>query len=132
MVVGNTDGPLFDRQLDRLRSHPPALVEALLGAGAPEDERAGIGGVGEKVVHRPIARPRPADASLPDRPPRQLLAFGDQLQHHLARRAESPPQAEHPLDRVAHLLVGRGDDAVVVCAVKADRQREPKLAALGL
>ena len=60
MVLGQADRPLFERQLDRLDPHPPVGVEVLLLAGAAEHERARIGGVGEEVVHRPIAGAAPS------------------------------------------------------------------------
>jgi hypothetical protein len=133
MVLGNADGPLFDRQLDRAAPHAPVLVELLLLAGAAEHERAGIGRVGQEVVHRAIARADPPDPARADRSARQLLVLGDQLLDDLARRAESPPQLEHAPDRVPDLLVGAGHDQTVLVAVQADRQvllKPPRLALL--
>ena len=83
-------------------------------------------------MHGAIARARPADPALPDRPARQLLALGDQLEHDLARRPQPPPQHEDALDRVPDLLVGAQHDPAVLVAVEPDRQREPQLAARGL
>jgi hypothetical protein len=83
-------------------------------------------------VHRAIAWPRPPDAALPDGPSRQLLALGDQLHHDLARRTKPPPQHEHALDRMAHLLVRAQHDPAVLIAIEPDRQRQAQFAALGL
>ena len=79
MVLGQADRPLLERQLDRLDLHPARGIKALLLAGPAERERPGIRRVGQQVMHRPIARPRPADTALPDGPARQLLAVGDEL-----------------------------------------------------
>ena len=107
MVLGQADGPLLDRHLDRPDRAPrPCSSRRFSLAGAAEHERARIRRVGQEVVHRAIARARPAHAPLPDRPARQLLALGDQLDDDLARRPEPPPQHEDALDRVADLLVG--------------------------
>jgi hypothetical protein len=132
MVVGDADGPLLHRQLDRPAPDAPLVVESLLLAGAAEHERARIGWVGEQVVHRAIARPRPAHAPLSDRPARQALVLGDQLAHHLARRAQTAPQLEHALDRVADLLVGGQHNAAAVVTLEPHRQVLLELAALGL
>jgi hypothetical protein len=94
MVVGDQDGPLLERQLDRSRAHAPVGAERLLLAGAAGGERARVGGVGEEVVHRAIAGLRPADALLADGPPRQLLPLGDQLRRHLAGRAQPRPERD--------------------------------------
>jgi len=91
MVLGQADRPLLERQLDGLGPHPTVGVEAFLGAGAAEHKRARIGRVGEQVVHRPIAGPRPADASLADRPPGQPLGLLEQLRDHLQPLAQQPP-----------------------------------------
>src|SRR5439155_10621341 len=104
MVLGQADRPLPDRHINAADAHLAVLVEALLPALASEHERAGIGRVGQQVVHRAIVRPSPADAPLPDRAPRQLLALGDQLHHDLTPRAQTPPHARHALDRVTDLL----------------------------
>ena len=123
MVLGQADGPLLDRQLDRSRPDLAVLVQALALAGAAEHERAGIGRVGQEVVHGAIAGARPAHAPLADRPPRQLLALADQLADDLARRPEPAPEREHARDRVTDLLVGRQHDPAVLVAVEPDRQR---------
>ena len=132
MVLGQADRPLLQRHLDVVDAHAPVGVDALLAALATEHERAGIRRVGQEVVHRAIARARPADPPLPDGPARQLLALGDQLHHDLARRPQPPPQHEDALDRVPHLLVRAQHDPVVVVAIQPDRQREAQLAARGL
>src|SRR5262249_43981062 len=77
MVLGQADGPLLDRQLDHLDADPTLAIEALLLARLAEHERSRIGGVGEEVVDRPIARSRPPDPPLPNGPPRQLLPLSD-------------------------------------------------------
>ena len=132
MVIGDADRPPLQRHLHGAATHPPVISEVLLGAGAAEHERAGIRRVGQEVVHRPIARPDPPHPPLADRPPRQPLPLGDQLRHDLPRRPQPPPQAQHPLDRVTDLLIGRQRDRAVLVAVKPDRQVLLKLAALGL
>jgi hypothetical protein len=84
MVVGDADGPLLHRHLDRVDLHVPFRVQPLLLALSTEDEGAGVGGVGEEVVHRPVAGAGPADAALADRSARQLLPLGDQFDDDLA------------------------------------------------
>jgi hypothetical protein len=130
MVLGQADRPLLDRQLDRLDPQSAVGPEALLLALLAKRERPGIGRVGEEVVHGAIARARPADAALADRSAWQLLAVSDQLHHDLTSGTQLPPQTEHAVDRVADLLVGAEHDAVVLVAVKADRQRQAQFAAL--
>lgn len=83
-------------------------------------------------MYRSMAGARPADPSLPDRPPRELLALVDQFHHDLARGADPPPEREHPLDRVADLLIRTQHNPAVVNTIQADWQRQPQLAALGL
>jgi hypothetical protein len=131
-VIGQADGPLLDRQLDRALAQAPVLVELLQLLGAPEHERARVRRVGEEVVHSAIARLRPAHAARADRAARQQLPLVAQADHHLARGSQPPPELEHPADRVAHLLVGRQRDPPVLPAVKPDRQTQLKLAASGL
>ena len=126
------DRPLLDRHIDPADPDLAVLVEALDLALAAEHERAGVRRVGQDVVHRAIARARPPDPPLPDRPSRQRLSLGGQLDHHLPRGPQPAPQAEHALDRVTHLLIGTQHNQVVIVAIKPDRQRQPQLAALGL
>ena len=83
-------------------------------------------------MHRAIARARPDPPPLPDRAPRQLLTLGDQLHHHLPRRPNPPPEREHRLDRVPHLLVRAQHDPILVVAIQTDRQRKAQLATFGL
>jgi hypothetical protein len=132
MVLGQADGPLLDRQLARGRAHLPGHIEALVGAGAAEHERARIRGIGQEVVHGGIARRRPADTVLADAPARQPLALGDQLPDDLARRPEPAPEHEHAPDRVTHLLVAREHDPVALVALEPDRQVHPQLPPRGL
>jgi hypothetical protein len=129
MVIGQADGPLLDRQLDRALAHPPVLVELLALRGAPEYERARVRGVGEEVVHRPIARLGPAHAAGADRAARQQLPLVAQAHHRLPGGPRPPPQLKHPVDRVAHLLIGRQRDPPALLAIKADRQAQLKLPA---
>ena len=133
MVIGQADRPLLDRHLARADLDLAVLVEALLLAGAAEHERAGIGRVGQEVVHRPIVRGRPPHAPLADASARKLLALRDQLADDLARRAEPVPQLEDALDRVAHLLIGGQHDPPVLVAIEPDRRgirSSPRLALL--
>jgi hypothetical protein len=132
MVVGDADGPLLERELDDLRAHATVRTERLLLAAAAEHKRARKCGVGQEVVHRPTARPRPADAPRTDRAPREPLAFCDQFGRHLACGAERAPEPEHPLDRVAHLVIRREHDPPVPIALEPERQIQRELAPLGL
>jgi Recombinase zinc beta ribbon domain len=66
MVLWQADGPFLKGHLDVADMHPPVLGHALLPALSPEHERAGIRWVGEKMVHRAIARAGPPDALLTD------------------------------------------------------------------
>ena len=60
MVVGDQHRPLLARQQPVPGdARVPAGVDALLGAGAAEHERPGIGRVGQEVVHRRVGRPAP-------------------------------------------------------------------------
>ena len=132
MVLGQADRPLLQRHVDVTDLDAPFGVEALLAAFAAEHERARIRRVGQQVVHGAIAGPGPADAALPDRPARQLLALGDEFDHDLARRSEPPPQREDVLDRVSHLLIRAQHDPIVIVAIEPDRQRQPQRTPGGL
>jgi len=62
MVIGDQDLPLLARHQPIPSMHGPALgVDPLLGAGAAEHERPGIGRVGQQIVHRRVAGLRPGD-----------------------------------------------------------------------
>ena len=129
MVLGQADGPLLQRQLDGPDFDLAALVDALVGASSAEHERACIRRVGQQVVHGAIAGAGPAHPPLTDPAPRQLLALRDELGDDLARGPQPPPQHEHPLDRVAHLLIGAQDNAPVLVAIQPHREARAQLAA---
>jgi hypothetical protein len=132
MVIWQADGPLLDRYGDAANANLAVLVDPLDQALTTEHERARIRRVGEDLVDRAIARTCPPDPPLPNRSAWQLLPLADQLHQHLSGGPQPPPQAEHPLDRVAHLLIGGQRDAAVVVALEPDRKRQAQLAALGL
>lgn len=117
MVLGQADGPLLDRQFDHFDTQATLVVQALLLPGLAEHERACIRRIGQEVVDRPIARPRPSDPALTDCPARQLLPLIDQLNHHLPRRTLPSPEREHPLDREPDLLISAEHDPVILVAV---------------
>jgi hypothetical protein len=123
MVLGQADRPLLQRHLNVTDPQVPVTVDGLLAAVAAEYERSGICRVSQEVVHRSIAGSSPADPTLPDRPPRELLALVEQLHHDLARGPDTPPEHEDALDRVTDLLIGAQHDLVVIVAIQADRQR---------
>jgi hypothetical protein len=132
MMLGQADGPLLGRQLDRLHADSAACVEAFLLLGSAEDEGARVGGVGEEVVDGTVARARPADPPLAYRPAREPLARCDQLRDDLAGRAEPAPEGKDARDRRPDLLVGAEDDPALLVSVEANRQAERELAPLGL
>ena len=123
MVLGQADRPLLERHLDVRTRTLAVRVDALLAAGAAEHERAGIGRVGQEVVHRAIAGARPPDRAAAR--PCGAAAAGPRRSAPITTwraEPEPPPQHEHPLDRVADLLIGAQHDPPVLVAVQPDRQ----------
>jgi hypothetical protein len=101
---------------------PGGRVHALFGAGAAEHKRSGVGRVGQKVVHRRVARRRPGDAPGAVLPARQQEPVFAQPDQYLSRRAELLEAAEHRVDCLAHRLIGGHHHPVVFVIVQTDRK----------
>jgi hypothetical protein len=123
MVIGDQDLPLLTRHHPIPSMHGPALgVDPLLGAGAAEHERPGIGRVGQHVVHRRVGGLGPEDPRgtvAPTREQHTVLAQPDQ---HLPGGTQFLETAEHRSDGLTNRLVGAQHHLVVLVVVQADRK----------
>ena len=89
MMIGNQDLPLLAGYQPIPRMQGPALgVDPLLGAGAAEHERPGIGRVGQQVVRRGVGGLGPDDPLGTVAPTRQQHAVFAQPDQHLPGGAE--------------------------------------------
>jgi len=131
-MLADQHRPFFAGQRHRPHDQPSARIQAFLGAVPAENERPGIGRVGQEVVHRRVGRGRPVHPADPGRPARQQQAVLPQRQQHLAGRPELGEPAEHHRDRLHHRLIGGHHDLVVRVVVEPDRQALPELTTRGL
>ena len=91
MVIGDAHPPLLDRHLDHRHLHDAVRADGLDLAAAPERVRAGIGRVGQHVVHRPVVGGDPPNPALADRAAREQLSLAGELGDDLP----AEPQRSH-------------------------------------
>ena len=120
MVLGDADLPFFDGQVVHLRDDLAALAEVLLRPTAAEDERTGVGRVGQEVMDRRIRRIYPADVVRAGGATRQTQTVGAKRQEHLACGAELVEAREDDRDRLGHRLVATFHDPIVLVVVEPD------------
>ena len=134
MVVTDQHRPLWHGQGAGADDQPAAGIEVLFGAGLPEHERSGVGGVAQGLLNGLVAGFQPAD--LPAGHARgttgQQHPVIQQRQHHLPGRPEFGEAPEDAADRLADRLVCRHDHLAVLVIVQPDRQRDLQLALGGL